>query len=262
MTSTDQTTSSPAPTLPAASLTETALTRYPPGGLEPIQFITDDGLHTRLWYYEADAHPLDISKLVAGLTLAKVTTGTNATQGTTGRALADATQLTCTERPAAGKGLLPLCAQYQYLLLPDGTRQAPVLTLFGYALNQRDEHGTLLPNTVLTFEGFEAFADSDTLALMDVKLAKPTALSVSLVQANYQHQAGAVRSSERIATQWYQNDNARSTQTVTEVVTIGQQAATLELLRTTPYPSSNATSCRRVPAAYCVKPGKTARARP
>ncbi|HEN8799880.1 TPA: hypothetical protein U8251_002472 [Pseudomonas putida] len=249
MTSTDQTTSSPAPTLPAASLTETALTRYPPGGLEPIQFITDDGLHTRLWYYEADAHPLDISKLVAGLTLAKVTTGTNATQGTTGRALADATQLTCTERPAAGKGLLPLCAQYQYLLLPDGTRQAPVLTLFGYALNQRDEHGTLLPNTVLTFEGFEAFADSDTLALMDVKLAKPTALSVSLVQANYQHQAGAVRSSERIATQWYQNDNARSTQTVTEVVTIGQQAATLELLRTTPYSTATAILQRHIVSA-------------
>lgn len=156
MTSTDQTTSSPSPALPSTSPTETALTRYRPGGLEPIHFITDDGLHTRLWYYETDDHPLDISKLVAGLTLAKVTTGSNATQGTTGRTLDDAKRLTCTQRPEAGKGLLPLCAQYQYLLLPDGSRQAPVLTLFGYALNQRDEHGTLLPNTVLTFEGFEA----------------------------------------------------------------------------------------------------------
>ncbi|QHG65578.2 RHS repeat-associated core domain-containing protein [Pseudomonas putida] len=249
MTSTDQTTSSPTPTLPAASLTETALTRYRPGGLEPIEFITDDGLHTRLWYYETDAHPLDISTLVAGLTLAKVTTGTNASLGTTGRALANAAQLTCTQRPEAGKGLLPLCTQYQYLLLPDGTRQAPVLTLFGYALNQRDEHGTLLPNTVLTFEGFEAFADSDTLALKDVKLAKPTALSVSLVQANYQHQAGAVRSSERIATQWYQNDNARSTQTVTEIVTNNQQAATYELLRTTPYSTATAILQRQIVSA-------------
>ncbi|WP_296235218.1 RHS repeat domain-containing protein [Pseudomonas sp. UBA4617] len=248
MTSTDQTTSSPSATLPATSLTETALTRYRPGGLEPIEFITDDGLHTRLWYYETDAHPLDISKLVAGLTLAKVTTGTNATAGSTGRTLADATQLSCTQRPQAGKGLLPLCAQYQYLLLPDGSRQAPVLTLFGYALNQRDENGTLLPNTVLTFEGFEAF-DSDTLALADVKLAKPTALSVSLVQANYQHQAGAVRSSERIATQWYQNDNARNTQTVTEVVTIGQQAATYELLRTTPYSTATAILQRQIVSA-------------
>ncbi|MBV4543201.1 RHS repeat-associated core domain-containing protein [Pseudomonas vlassakiae] len=249
MTSTDQTTASPAPTVPATSLTESALTRYRPGGLEPIEFITDDGLHTRLWYYEADAHPLDISKLVAGLTLAKVTTGTNATQGTTGRTLADATQLTCTERPEVGNGLLPLCAQYQYLLLPDGTRQAPVLTLFGYALNQHDEHGTLLPNTVLTFEGFEAFADSETLALKDVKLTKPTALSVSLVQANYEHQAGAVRSSERIATQWYKNDNARSTQTVTEVVTTGKQPATLELLRTTPYSKATAILQRHILSA-------------
>lgn len=249
MTSTDQTTSSPSPTLPASSLTETALTRYRPGGLEPIQFITDDGLHTRLWYYETDAHPLDISKLVTGLTLAKVTTGTNATLGSTGRTLADATQLSCTQRPEAGKGLLPLCAQYQYLLLPDGSRQAPVLTLFGYALNQRDEHGTLLPNTVLTFEGFEAFADSDTLALKDVKLAKPAALSVSLVQANYQHQTGAIRSCERIATQWYQNDNARGTQTVTEVVTTGQQAATYELLRTTPYSTATAILQRQIVSA-------------
>lgn len=249
MTSTDQTTSSPSPTLPATSLTETTLTRYRPGGLEPMEFITDDGLHTRLWYYDTDAHPLDISKLVAGLTLAKVTTGTNATQGSTGRKLADATQLSCTQRPEAGKGLLPLCAQYQYLLLPDGTRQAPVLTLFGYALNQRDEHGTLLPNTVLTFEGFEAFVDSDTLALKDVKLAKPTALSVSLVQANYQHQTGAVRSSERIATQWYQDDNARSTQTVTEVDTIGKQAATYERLRTTPYSTATAILQRQIVSA-------------
>jgi len=249
MTSTDQTTPSPSPTLPATSLTETARTRYRPGGLEPIEFITDDGLHTRLWYYETDAHPLDISELVAGLTLAKVTTGTNATQGTTGRILADATQLSCPQRPEAVKGLLPLCAQYQYLLLPDGTRQAPVLTLFGYALNQRDEHGTLLPNTVLTFEGFEAFADSDTLALKDVKLAKPTELSVSLVQANYQHQAGAVRSSERIATQWYQDNNARSTQTVTEVVTTGKQAATYELLRTTPYSTATAILQRQIVSA-------------
>ncbi|WP_060511867.1 RHS repeat-associated core domain-containing protein [Pseudomonas sp. NBRC 111124] len=249
MTSTDQTTSSPAPTPPANSLTETTLTRYRPGGLEPIEFITDDGLHTRLWYYEADAHPLNISTLVAGLTLAKVTTGTNATVGSTGRTLADATQLTCTERPAAGKGLLPLCAQYQYLLLPDGTRQAPVLTLFGYALNQRDEHGTLLPNTVLTFDGFEAFDDSDTLALANVTLAKPTTLSVSLVQANHQHKAGVVRSSERIATQWYQNDNARSTQTVTEVVTIGKEAATYELLRTTPYSTATAILQRQIVSA-------------
>ncbi len=247
MTSTDQTTSSPSPALPSTSPTETALTRYRPGGLEPIHFITDDGLHTRLWYYETDDHPLDISKLVAGLTLAKVTTGSNATQGTTGRTLDDAKRLTCTQRPEAGKGLLPLCAQYQYLLLPDGSRQAPVLTLFGYALNQRDEHGTLLPNTVLTFEGFEAFDDSDTLN--DVKLAEPTALSVSLVQVNYQHQAGAVRSSERIATQWYKNDDARSTQTVIEVVTTGKQAATYELLRTTPYSTTTAILQRQIVSA-------------
>lgn len=235
MTSTEQNASFTQATAPAASITETTRTRYRSGGLEPVHFITDDGLHTRLWYYETDNHPLDISKLVEGLTLTKVATGTNATTGDAGRTLADAVQLTCTRRPAASKGLLPLCAQYQYLLLPDGTLQAPVLTLFGYARDQRDEHGTLLPNTVLTFEGFAAFADSDTLALKDVKLAKPLGLSVSLVQANYGHQADAIRSTERIATQWYKDDSARNTQTVTEVVTVGQQVATHELLRTSPY---------------------------
>lgn len=82
-----------------------------------------------------------------------------------------------------------------------------------------------------------------------MKLAEPTALSVSLVQVNYQHQAGAVRSSERIATQWYKNDDARSTQTVIEVVTTGKQAATYELLRTTPYSTTTAILQRQIVSA-------------
>lgn len=234
---------------PETAFTETTRISYRAGGLEPVLLVTADGLHTRLWYYETDKHPLDIDPLVEGLTLQKAPSGTNATTGACGKTLADAAQLTCTERPAAGKGLLPLCAQYQYLLLPDGTRQAPTLTLFGYALSQRDDQGTLVPNTVLTFEGLEAFEDSDTLALNDVKLKKLAGLSVALVQVNHQHQANAIRSSERIATQWYQDDNARNTQTVTEVVAAGKQTATHELLRTSPYSTGTATLQRQVVSA-------------
>lgn len=230
------------------SSTETTTATYRPSGTEPVHFVTDDGLHTRLWYYhdedciEQDDNPThllpNIQALIKDLKLEDKT------------ALSDAAQLSCPGLlPISNQYLLPLWAQYQYQQMPDGSHQAPVLTLFGYALNQRDEQGTLLPNTVLTFEGFEAFADSDTLALKDMKLAKPKALSVSLVQVDYQHQAGAVRSSQRIATQWYQNDNARSTQTVTEVVTTGKQAATFELLRTTPYSTATAILQRQIVSA-------------
>lgn len=214
-----------ASTATKATNVEVATTQYREGGLEPLRFVTDDGLHTRLWYYEKQNHPFTLPATLSTLTLSD------------GTSLDEASKLTCQSVPTTGTDLLPLCAQYQYLLLPNGTKQSPVLTLFGYAEGSRDGLGNLIPNTVLTLDGLEAFDDSDSQTLEGLTLniaSGREGLIVALVQASYDYDTSAIKSNTRVCTNWYKDDSARSTQTLTEVLSVGAHPGTHELLRTAP----------------------------
>lgn len=195
----------------------------------PTSTVISDGQSTQLRYYTGDDTATGersdqlpaVNTLISGLKLADGTT------------LANAIALKCPK--IIDPRHPPLLARLEYLAFDGSATSAATLTLCGYAQTTRDPQGRLIPDTVLVLEGVTVASVTAEAKDWAITLAEGwSGIKATLVQRQAATVEGALRSVVRSATAWYKDNDARTTQHVTETTYSGKQPDTWKVVTTAP----------------------------